>query len=137
MLWHITIFGFGFLGVVFCMVYAGLLMIPKTRTTEMLYSQSQQVASLGCSAAEQVLEARPDCTVRVHALRRGDTQKLGTENLLQLYVVDMRPGLGLLPVRVQRKWDVGPTIGNMNVEQQAHFGNGEVAQQQPGGSSAD
>ena len=117
------------------MLYAELLMIPKTTTIELLYSQSQQVASLGCSAAEQVLEARPDCTVKVHALRRGDTQKLGTENLL--YVVDMRPGLRLLPVRVQRKWEVGPTIGNMNVEQQAHFGNGEVAQQQPGGSSAD
>ena len=49
----------------------------------------------------------------------------------------MTPGLRLLPVRVQRKRDVGAAIGHMNVKQQPHFGNGEVAQQQPGGSSTD
>jgi len=48
------------------MLYVGLLMIPKTKKIKMLYSQSQQVAALRCSAAEQVLEARTECTVRVH-----------------------------------------------------------------------
>lgn len=67
MLWHIKIFGFGVLGVIFCRLYAGLLMIPKTKNTKLLYSQSQQVAALRCSNAEQVLEARLDCAVTVHA----------------------------------------------------------------------
>ena len=59
-------FEFIFLKVVFCMLYVELLMIPKTKNLELLYSQSQQVAASGCSDAGQLLEARPGCTVRVH-----------------------------------------------------------------------
>ncbi len=67
-----------------------------------------------------------------------DIQHLkAVENLLELNTVDIGPDVCLLPVRVQRKWDVGPSIGDMNVKQQPHFGNGEVAQQQSGGSSTD
>ena len=45
MLWHIRFFEFVFLGIVFCMLHVGLLMIPNIKNPELLHSQSQQVAA--------------------------------------------------------------------------------------------